>query len=151
MNRTLFNLNAFSRGGLRCFLASLLLLAMPALAQVCKEAGEIDPAARSAIEGTAKNLQQMSARGDVAGLRAASIPGLAGSFDGVQQAVLDNQQGLNGSVAVRKTYLLEEPSSGGERANCGGRSCGKGKGGGIGSAFGREEEIGECVSSRRRK
>ena len=88
-----------------------LLLAVPALAQSCKEAGEMDPATRAAIEGTARNFQQMSARGDIAGLRAASIPSVADSFAGIEQAVRDNQQGLNGPATIRKTYLLEQPTS----------------------------------------
>jgi hypothetical protein len=86
-----------------------LLLALPAVAQTCQEAGDIAPATRSAIESTAKDFQQMSARGDVNGLRAASIPSLAADFAGIEQAVHDNQQALNGPAAIRKTYLLEQP------------------------------------------
>jgi hypothetical protein len=108
MNLTPFSLSAF-RGSAWRLVAALLLLAAPVVAETCLEAGEIDPATRAAIEDTARNFQQMSARGDAAGLRAASIPSVAGSFAGIEQAVLDNQQGLNGTAVIRKTYLLEQP------------------------------------------
>ena len=90
-------------------LGCLFLLIAPAIAQTCKEAGEMDPATRSAIESTAMNFQQMSARGDTAGLQAASIPSLASNFGGIQQAVLDNKEGLSGAASIRKSYLLEAP------------------------------------------
>jgi hypothetical protein len=123
MNGSPFSLSAFPWRGVRgrgcgCFsrgawrlLAALLLLAVPVVAQTCQESGEIDPATRAAIESAARSYQQMSARGDIAGLRASSIPGVADNFGGIQQAVLDNQKGLNGTAVIRKTYLLEEPGN----------------------------------------
>jgi len=93
------------------FFAVSLLLALPVLGQSCKEAGEMDPATRSAIEGRAREFLQMSARGDAAGLRAASIPSVADSFAGIEQAVRDNQPGLNGPATIRKAYLLEQPAA----------------------------------------
>lgn len=93
-------------------MASLLLaVSMPLAAQTCKEAQEIDPATRSAIESTARSFLAMSAAGDVNGLRAASIPSLAASFGGVEQAVSDNKAGLSGAATIRKTYLLELPGN----------------------------------------
>jgi hypothetical protein len=93
---------------LRWLMAWLLLLAaVPVVAETCKEAEEIDPATRSAIESTAKSFLGMSIGGDVAGLRATSIPSLAASFGGIEQAVFDNKNGLTGPAVVRKTYLLE--------------------------------------------
>ena len=53
----------------------------------------------------------MSVSGDVAGMRAASIPSLAASFGGIEQAVLDNKDGLTGPAVIRKTYLLELPGT----------------------------------------
>ncbi len=85
----------------------LLVAAVPLLAETCKEAEEIDPATRSAIESTAKNFLGLSITGDVAGLRTASVPSLAASFGGVEQAVFDNKDGLTGPSTLRKTYLLD--------------------------------------------
>ncbi len=102
-----FSLN-FLQPRLRWLMAWLLLVAaVPLVAETCKEAEEIDPATRSAIESTAKSFLGMSGSGDVAGLRAASIPSLAASFGGVEQAVSDNKDGLAGPAVIRKTYLLE--------------------------------------------
>lgn len=89
----------------------LLLVAVPGLAQTCKEGSELDPAARSAIESTATLFQSMSVRGDVAGLRASSIPALAGNFSGIEQAVFDNKEGLSGPATIRKIYLLDAPGT----------------------------------------
>ncbi len=91
-----------------CF---LLLAAMPLVAQTCKEAEDIDPVTRSAIESAAKDYLRMSAAGNVAGLRAASIPSLAADFGAVEQAGSDNKDGLSGPGVIRKTYLLDEPGS----------------------------------------
>jgi hypothetical protein len=85
----------------------LLVAAVPLVAETCKEADEIDPATRSAIESTAKSFLGMSIGGDVAGLRAASIPSLAANFGGIEQAVSDNKDGLTGPAVIRKTYLLD--------------------------------------------
>ena len=57
----------FLQARLRWLMACLLLVAaVPLVAQTCKEADEIDPATRSAIESTAKSFLSMSAGGDVA-------------------------------------------------------------------------------------
>jgi hypothetical protein len=85
----------------------LLVAAVPLVAETCKEADEIDPATRSAIESAAKTFHSMSISGDVAGLRAASISSLAANFGGIEQAVTDNKDGLTGPSVIRKTYLLE--------------------------------------------
>ena len=104
--------SGFLRSRLGWLMASLLLAAsLPVAAQTCKEAQEIDPATRSAIESTARSVLAMSAAGDVNGLRVASIPSLAASFGGVEQAVSDNKAGLSGAATIRKTYLLELPGN----------------------------------------
>lgn len=89
----------------------LLIAATPLVAQTCREADEIDPSTRSAIESAAKSILAMSVAGDVAGLRAAAIPSLAASFGGIEQAVSDNKAGLAGPVVIRKTYLLDVPGT----------------------------------------
>jgi hypothetical protein len=98
----------FLQARLRWLMACLLLVAaVPLVAETCKESDEIDSATRSAIETTAKSFLGMSVGGDVAGLRAASIPSLAASFGGIEQAVLDNKGGLSGAAVIHKTYLLD--------------------------------------------
>jgi len=103
---------AFLCSRLRWLMPSLLLVAsLPLAAQTCTEAQDMDAATRSAIESTAKSLLAMSAAGNVAGLRAQSIPSLAADFGGVEQAVSDNKDGLSGPATIRKTYLLELPGT----------------------------------------
>jgi hypothetical protein len=48
---------------------TLLVAAVPLFAETCKEAEDLDPATRSALESTAKSFLGMSISGDVAGLR----------------------------------------------------------------------------------
>ncbi|MGA2961306.1 MAG: hypothetical protein ABSD96_06500 [Candidatus Korobacteraceae bacterium] len=99
----------FLQPRLRLLMAWLLLMlaAVPLAAETCQEAGEIDSATRSAIESTAKSFLGMSVGGDVAGMRAASMPSLAANFGGIEQAVLENKAGLAGPAVIRKTYLLD--------------------------------------------
>jgi hypothetical protein len=85
---------------------TLLVAAVPLFAETCKEAEDLDPATRSALESTAKSFLGMSISGDVAGLRVASIPSLAAGFGEIEQAVFDNKDGLTGPAVIRKTYLL---------------------------------------------
>jgi hypothetical protein len=89
----------------------LLLAAMPALAQTCKDSDEIDSATRASIENAATRFHDMSVRGDVAGLRANAIPSLAANFAGIEQAVFENKPGLSGTASIRKAYLFDVPGS----------------------------------------
>jgi len=99
---------SFLQPWLRWLMAgALLVAALPLFAETCKEAEDIDPATRSALESTAKSVLGMSISGDVAGLRVASIPSLAASFGEIEQAVSDNKEGLTGPAVIRKTYLLD--------------------------------------------
>jgi len=71
----------------------LLLLAVVcrAPAQTCYTGPEIDAPTSKAVEAAAQLYFNMSAQGDVAGLRASAIPEIAANFAGIEQAVLSNQ------------------------------------------------------------
>jgi hypothetical protein len=62
---------------------------------------------RSVLELAARHYFDLSAHGDVAGLRQNSIPMLAGSFGGVESAVKDNAAAFSGAHAtVRPPFQL---------------------------------------------
>ncbi len=79
-----------------------------ASAQSCDSGADLNPATRSAIESAAQRFFTMSTQGDVAGLKANAIPAVAGSFAGIEQAVVDNKKYFaEGQPAVAGTYLLD--------------------------------------------
>jgi hypothetical protein len=85
----------------------LLLLGALSHAQVCQSAADMDASARTALEAAAERYFEMSARGDVAGLKQNSIPGVAASFAGIEAAVKENQAAFAGAQAtVRAPFLL---------------------------------------------
>jgi hypothetical protein len=98
-----------------CFLLhlSFLLLAVvivpPAVkAQNCTSGADLDVPTRNAVEAAARQFLDMSARGDVAGLKANSIPAIAGDFGSIEQAVVTNKPYfVQGSATVSGTYLLD--------------------------------------------
>jgi hypothetical protein len=85
----------------------VLFLAAGAYGQTCQTASDMDAQVRTALETTAKRYFEMSARGDVAGLKQSSIASLAGNFAGVESAVRENQDAFAGAKAtVRSPFLL---------------------------------------------
>jgi hypothetical protein len=60
-------------------------------AQTCYTGSEIDPPTAKAVESAAQQYFSMSARGDVAGLRANAMPEIAANFGGIEQAVVSNK------------------------------------------------------------
>src|SRR5438270_4805753 len=92
------------------FIAASLLLATNLFAsETCQTAAEMNPAALSALQNTAKRLFDMAARGDSAALRQNTIPSLASNFSGVEAAVNDNKANFAGvQTTVRPPYLLQE-------------------------------------------
>jgi hypothetical protein len=95
----------------RAMLSALFLLlaiyAPEAIAQQCQTAAEMPPATRSAIESAAQQYFEMTARGDLFGLRQAAIPDLASNFGGIEKAVIDNKPNYAGTRAsVRSSFLL---------------------------------------------
>lgn len=74
-------------------LAVLLAITLTgvARAQECSSGTEIDGVTSRALEAAARQFYDMSAQGDVAGLRANAIPELAANFGSVEQAVVSHR------------------------------------------------------------
>jgi hypothetical protein len=90
------------------WMAVLLFGAGQAWAQTCQTAEEIDPAARHAIETTARQNYDWAAKGDVASIRQNAIPSLASDFGGIESAVKDNQADFaTAQPTLRPPFLLQ--------------------------------------------
>jgi len=88
------------------FLA-LLVGAGTACAQTCLAAPDMGDPTRTALESTAQRYFEMSAHGDIAGLRQNSIAALGANFGGVESAVRDNAASFAGARATtRPPFLL---------------------------------------------
>ncbi len=90
----------------------MILLAMAvgstALAQTCFNGPDLDTPTRNAIEGVARKYFDMSVHGDVAGLKANSIPAITGDFGSIERAVVTNKDFLaEGQPTIAGTYLLD--------------------------------------------
>ena len=62
------------------------------MAQECFSGSEIDAATAKAVETAAQQYFNMSAQGDVAGLKADAIPEVAANFGGIERAVVADKQ-----------------------------------------------------------
>jgi hypothetical protein len=77
-------------------------------AQTCQTGSDMDAAARTALENTAKRFFDMAAKSDTAALQQNSIPAVASSFGGIESAVKENQAAFSGAQATaRPPFLLE--------------------------------------------
>ena len=102
--------SAVSRRALYLAFAILLMASWcsRAYAQTCDSGADLNAATKSAIESAAQRYFNMSAQGDVAGLKANAIPAVAGNFSGIEQAVVDNKKYFTeGQPTVTGTYLLD--------------------------------------------
>jgi hypothetical protein len=89
---------------------SLAALAMTPglLGQTCSSGADLDAATKTALDTAAKQFLDMSKNGDVAGLKANSIPAITGDFGSIEQAVVTNKPYLaEGQAAITGTYLLD--------------------------------------------
>jgi len=78
------------------------------LAQTCFNGPDLDPPTRNAIETAARKYLDLSAHGDVAGLKSNAIPAIAGVFGSIEQAVVTNKEFLaGGQPTIAGTYLLD--------------------------------------------
>jgi hypothetical protein len=85
-----------------------IVLSQTLAAQTCSSGPDLDAATKSAIDTAAKQFLQMSKNGDVAGLKANSIPAITGDFGAIEQAVITNKPYLaEGDSTVTGTYLLD--------------------------------------------
>ncbi len=108
MVRNSYSVQWIQRLGIqRLAFTACLLVSATAFAQECSQAGEMDPAVRTAIDRAAIQYVQFAAHGDAQSLRLASIPALAAAFDGVQRAVTQDQGQLGDQVTIRRDYFLD--------------------------------------------
>lgn len=92
---------------------ALLLMAGMAHAQTCLSAPDLDATIRKSLESTAEHYFEMSAQGDIAGLRQNSIPMVASNFAGVETAIKENQPNFSGAHAVvHPPFFLNADGSG---------------------------------------
>jgi hypothetical protein len=97
------------------FLLRVVLLLVAVLAvshaltgQTCYSGPDLDAVTKGAIDGAAKQYLEMSRNGDVAGLKANSIPQISGDFSAIEQAVVTNKPYLaQGQSTIAGTYLLD--------------------------------------------
>ncbi len=83
-----------------------------AFAQTCDSGPDLDAATKSAVESAAQRYFNMSAQGDVAGLKANAIPSLASNFTSIEQAVVDNKKYFaEGQPTIAGTYVLDASNS----------------------------------------
>lgn len=86
----------------------LLATACGVRAQTCYTGSEIDPPTAKAVEAAAQQYFQMSAKGDVAGLRANAMPEIAANFTGIERAVVANQPYFaEGKPSDTKIFILD--------------------------------------------
>ena len=103
----------FRNSALSRLLFAIAILAVVQLpkalpAQTCSTGADLDVPTRTSIESAAKRYLEMSKNGDVAGLKANAIPGIAGDFGAIEQAVVTNKDYLaGGNSTVTGTYLLD--------------------------------------------
>jgi hypothetical protein len=84
------------------------LSALPAQAQTCMTAADMDQATATALVSTATRFYDMAAHGDSASLQQNAISSLASDFSGIESAVKENQANLNGVKPIaRPPYLLK--------------------------------------------
>lgn len=95
-----------------CAIVMAALSATLAVCQTCSSGPDLAAATKSAIETAAQRYFNMSAQGDVAGLKANAIPAVASNFTGIEQAVVDNKKFFSeGQPTVTGTYLLDASQS----------------------------------------
>lgn len=77
-------------------------------AQTCSSGPDLDAATKGAIDNAAKQYLDMSKTGDVAGIKANSIPQITGDFSAIEQAVVTNKPYLaEAQATISGTYLLD--------------------------------------------
>jgi hypothetical protein len=81
-------------------------------AQECYSGSEIEPATSKALESRAQQFYNMSAQGDVAGLKANSVPEVAASYAGIEVAVVSHEAYFaQGPPTETRIYLLDATNS----------------------------------------
>lgn len=90
----------------------VIILAGWCRAQECYSGSEIDALTAKAVAGAAQQYFNMSAQGDVAGLKANAVPEVAANFRGIEQAVVTNKSNFaQGQLAETRIYVLDASNS----------------------------------------
>jgi hypothetical protein len=88
------------------------LLLSAGYAQECFSGTEIDAPTSRAVEAAAQQYFNMSAQGDVAGLKANALPDVAANFGGIESAVISNKQYLGqGKPSETRIFVLDAANS----------------------------------------
>jgi hypothetical protein len=81
-------------------------------AQECYSGSEIDAITAKSVEATAQQFFNMSAQGDVAGMKANAVSDVAATFGGIEQAVITNRQYFTqGQLAGTRVFVLDATNS----------------------------------------
>jgi hypothetical protein len=90
----------------------LLVLIGASQAQECFSGSEIDAPTARAVQSAAQQYFNMSAQGDVAGLRANALPDVVANFGGIESAVIGNKQYFaQGQPADTRIFILDATNS----------------------------------------
>jgi hypothetical protein len=110
MNRTFLVCLRIRRIVIQLGILPVLILAagLTLQGQTCSSGQDLDAPMKGAIETAAKRYLDMSKNGDVAELKANSIPQITGDFAAIEQAVVTNKPYLaDGQTTIAATYLLD--------------------------------------------
>jgi hypothetical protein len=92
--------------------ALLLAVACCGQAQECFSGSEIDPVTAKGVEAAAQQYFNMSAQGDVAGLKSNALPEVAANFGGIEQAVVANKPHFAaGQLSDTRIFILDASNS----------------------------------------
>ncbi|HZD31833.1 MAG TPA: hypothetical protein VE779_09245, partial [Candidatus Angelobacter sp.] len=87
-------------------------LAGEAASQECYSGSEIDAFSAKALHSTAQQYYDMSAQGDVAGLRANAVPEVAANFGSIEQAVVSHRELFaQGQPSETRMFVLDASNS----------------------------------------
>jgi hypothetical protein len=90
----------------------LLVLACSGRAQECFSGSEIDGATAKAVTAAAQQYFNLSAQGDVAGLKSNAVPEVAANFKGIEQAVVANKAiFVQGQLSGTRIFVLDASNS----------------------------------------
>jgi hypothetical protein len=99
----------------KSFILGVLFLVAAAYvcrAQECFSGTEIDAQTARTVQSAAQQYFDMSAQGDVAGLKADAVPDVAANFGGIEQAVVaDKQLFAQGHLAETRSFVLDARNS----------------------------------------
>ena len=94
--------------GMGLLLLAVTIAAPAGTAQNCASGADLDVPTKNAVEAAARQYLDLSKRGDVAALKANSIPAIAGDFASIEQAVVTNKPYFSqGTGTISGTYLLD--------------------------------------------